>query len=119
DGRDEGEGARPAQRFSRRSRLRYAASGRLAILDTAVGGYGSVNLARRLSEVRDQHFRPMRWSVSFHLLHAKDRLPNGEPLITQQSTPEISFSVEYFPVENLVIEDWDAGIGLGISGKDA
>lgn len=85
---------------------------RLAILDTAIGGHGSEHLAKLIAETATSK---CNWKVDFHLLYAQSRYPQLCGQITKQNRlPTVEFNVELWPVEDLLVEDWNEAIGLSV-----
>ena len=101
-------------------RFRQALPGRNAVgvgvVDTAKGGNGSIHLAGVLADIRSSHFADQTWYVQFHLLHDRDRtqdLSRKTYHIPQANTSSMIFSWPIlYPVDSLIVEDWDDGIGI-------
>jgi len=88
----------------------------LGIVDTAKGGNGSIHLASVLADIQEEHFAGQKWSVQFHLLHARDKtldLSSKSYLIPDAKTDSVFFLwPRLYAVEDLLVEDWDDGIGI-------
>lgn len=86
---------------------------RIAVIDTAISGDGSLHLAGLLSQ-RQLIDRGQRWNCDFHLLHAKQRFPKKSNLIRELSNEHLEFSVVTWPVDHLLVENWNEAIGLEV-----
>jgi hypothetical protein len=85
----------------------------IGITDTAIRGDGSLKLAHILKTAK-RHFAHQSWRVFFHLLHSPEKYPTP-PLakeISNLSTGDLIFEVDFHRVSSLLVEDWDAAIGL-------
>ena len=84
---------------------------RLAVVDTGNGGNGSSTLAELL---RDCHRRDpkRRWFVDFHLIYKRGVYPPLSRNIPLFSEHNLHFNPFPWPVESLIMEDWNAAIGL-------
>jgi hypothetical protein len=86
---------------------------RIAVIDTAISGDGSLHLAGLLSQ-RQLSDRRQRWICDFHLLHAKQRFPTKSNFIRKLSNENLQFKVVTWPVDHLLVEDWNEAIGLEV-----
>lgn len=85
---------------------RDAGGTKIAVLDTAKGGYGSSKLA----DLLDSKVFPKlgcQHEVTFHLMHESERRPEKADEIWQHS----GFSVNLHPVKSLLFEDEDRLLG--------
>jgi hypothetical protein len=89
------------------------ASLRFAVVDTAISGHGSAHLAEILNTFHSQDNK-RQWSCDFHLLHARNRTPTETARI-KPSHDNLKFSVILWPVEHLLVEDWNEAIGLVVN----
>jgi hypothetical protein len=86
---------------------------RIAVIDTAISGDGSFHLAELLAQ-RQLTDRRQRWICDFHLLHAKERFPTRSNYILKLSNERLKFNVVTWPVDHLLVEDWNEAIGLEV-----
>ena len=90
---------------------------RIAILDTAIGGQSANRLAALLTEIRKYH-NQKHWSVTFYLLHPPIANIQNIEKIKSLSNERTTFNVKRYPVDHLLVEDWDPAIGISISYLD-
>lgn len=87
----------------------------VGVVDTAKGGYGSRHLAEVLVHLHGSHFRNQQWSVQFHLLHEKQKVPTLSREIPEFKSDRLFFLwPTFYEVESLLVEDWPEGIGLTV-----
>lgn len=86
---------------------------KIAVIDTAISGDGSLHLAELLAQHHLSDKR-QRWICHFHLLHAKERFPLKSRHIPELSNERLEFNVVTWPVDHLLVEDWNEAIGLEV-----
>ncbi len=89
---------------------------RISIIDTAIGGNGSNKLADLIKEVKKDYSNTSHWEVRFYLLHYPKYRSSTNKIysIESKNSSELRFIIERFEVDNLIIEDWEAAIGLNV-----
>lgn len=90
-----------------------AARLKIAIVDTAISGDGSYHLAELLSDTHRRNAK-QRWECDFHLLHTRERYPAKTGRIPELQHDQLAFSVTLWPVDHLLVEDWNEAIGLEV-----
>jgi hypothetical protein len=85
----------------------------MGVIDTAVSGHSSEALAEILLMTKD-HFKNQSWFVTFYLLHSHERyyVPPLSFKVPALSRSDLVFQIELFDVPSLLVDDWDAGIGI-------
>lgn len=87
----------------------------IGVIDAAISGDGSWGLANVLKRVKS-HFGKEPWLVTFHLLHPEDEanypFPEKACDILDLSDETVVFDVVLHSVPSLIVEDWNAAIGL-------
>ena len=83
------------------------------VIDTADGGYGANKLADLLRIVR-RDYNKGQWLVNFFLLHPCSGDIENIERVASKSNEKIIFNVHRHVVDDLLIEDWDAAIGIKV-----
>lgn len=84
----------------------------IAVVDTAIGGHGSFNLAQAIKYLWKEASSPA-WRVTFHLLAPEGSGIAGRHLQMSSLTEERFLCVcTVYAVDDLLVEDWDPGFGL-------
>jgi hypothetical protein len=87
---------------------------RINIIDTAKGGQGAKKLANLLRIVRSEYKTTDLWLINFFLLHPPSADVANIETAALGSNEEITFHVHRHVVDDLLIEDWDAAIGVRV-----
>lgn len=87
----------------------------VGVVDTAIGGYGSKNLAEMLSLIHGRYFANQHWLVQLHLLHENKSPPRLSFEIPKFDNNKLKFVLNFYGVESLLVEDWPEGIGLAVN----
>jgi hypothetical protein len=83
----------------------------LAVVDTAISGDGAAYLGKLMQSAAQAENVPLT-KVHFHLMHARNRLPARVSALNALSNSRIKLSYELHGVDSLVVEDWNAALGL-------
>lgn len=81
----------------------------VVVLDAAISGHSAVAMARVLDRIESPRMR-----VAFHLLHAGEAPRELRRQNVLRGSGRHVLSVQYYQVTNLIVEDWDPAIGLGL-----
>lgn len=90
---------------------------RVVVLDTAISGHGAEDLSQMIVEAHQEaELPPME--VTFHLLH-DSRGSRGNAVerisrISGEKCAGVRFEVHRHPVLSLIVEDWDAALGVTV-----
>lgn len=94
---------------------------RIQVVDTAVGGQGINALTKYLWALKEQHreFRKQRWELDYRIIHATDARTNVANIMRAKGRARpgvFGIQLQRYVVPDLVVEDYEAALGLEITG---
>ena len=90
----------------------------ISVIDTAIGGYGVSKLTDILIDLKKEYSVKSNWIVNYFLLYPPNADTHKIDSVTKKNKEDLKFIVNKFEVHNLIVEDWDAAIGLKVNFQE-